>query len=103
MTVVPDTADSLLQDLGVVSHCVKPYSRRCQPASYLELGMAGVTFGVGDINAPYTYQRIDDKTKKKAVKELKENCDQVHSHIASLRRWLLSMPHIENCRTGQQV
>ncbi|PAA58149.1 hypothetical protein BOX15_Mlig010978g1 [Macrostomum lignano] len=42
----------------------------------------------------YNYEGVDPKDKKKAQKELHENPDQVRAHIASLRRWVTSAPHL---------
>ncbi|KAL5962702.1 Clavesin-2 [Taenia solium] len=39
--------------------------------------------------------------KKRAVKELGENPDQVSAHLESFRRWLTSMPHLK-CTTAQR-
>lgn len=46
----------------------------------------------------YNYEGVDPKDIKKAQKELHENPDQVRAHIASLRRWVSSAPHL-TCRT----
>lgn len=58
---------------------------------------AAAAFGEG----PYSYDGLDQKFVRKAEKELHEKPAQVSAHIASLRRWLTSMPHLK-CRTDDR-
>uniref|UniRef100_A0A1I8I7K9 CRAL-TRIO domain-containing protein n=2 Tax=Macrostomum lignano TaxID=282301 RepID=A0A1I8I7K9_9PLAT len=54
-----------------------------------------------DDDGPYTYDGVEKRFIKRAEKELNEKPAQVTAHIASLRRWLGSMPHLR-CRTDDR-
>uniref|UniRef100_A0A1I8IBV5 CRAL-TRIO domain-containing protein n=1 Tax=Macrostomum lignano TaxID=282301 RepID=A0A1I8IBV5_9PLAT len=47
---------------------------------------------------PYDYEGVEPQFIRRAEKELNEKPSQLPAHIASLRRWLSSMPHLR-CRT----
>lgn len=54
--------------------------------------MAGSVWQVEGVELSSVYRR-------RALKELNENPNQIQAHIASFRRWIQSMPHL-NCPTG---
>ena len=50
----------------------------------------------------YEYNDINEKTKQYVIDNFNEDPSHVNEHIESLRKWVVSMPHLK-CPTGYTI
>uniref|UniRef100_A0A1I8JNV5 CRAL-TRIO domain-containing protein n=1 Tax=Macrostomum lignano TaxID=282301 RepID=A0A1I8JNV5_9PLAT len=86
--------------LDLLQQAATRQGRRQKRLSCVKQSKAEMASAVDD-DGPYTYDGVEKRFIKRAEKELNEKPAQVTAHIASLRRWLGSMPHLR-CRTDDR-